>query len=55
MHEDNIKSGEVVACFGDNCEPENQFVKQLKKELRIAEFIGKFKERERRRWENDRI
>ena len=46
VHEDKIDHGEVVACFGDNCEPESPFVKQLKKEIRIAEFIGEFKERQ---------
>jgi len=47
MHEDKINHGESVVCFGDNCEPESPFVKQLKKEIRIAEFIGEFKERQR--------
>ena len=42
-----IDHGEVVACFGENCEPESPRLKQLKKEIRIAEFIGKFKERQR--------
>ena len=47
MQQDKIKTGESVVCFGDNCEPESPFVKQLKKEIRIAEFIGEFKERQR--------
>ena len=46
MHESKIKPGEEVACFGDNCEPESPRLKQLKKEIRIAEFIGNFKERQ---------
>ena len=47
MNEDKIERGEVVACFGDHCEPDSPIVKQLKKEIRIAEFIGEFKERNR--------